>query len=210
LVQNEGIARKDLRDCLMKLGGDCPKNTLLYQQAQKDRADFELIMKPKIEKLENDKAKKLGGKEVIEDQAKRTAKGLDGLLERIKICHEVAGGWISTFITLLFLAIELTPIFFKLMLTKTPYDYLTENRDDLIKAENGIEVKYDYYKDKEGLERHLVINHSADKMIYEKHLLAMAEKELNRYAVSKYIKEEKKKIDENPGEYLKQNPNEGA
>lgn len=205
LVQNEGLARKDLRECLMKLGGDCPKNTQLYAEAKKAREDFELVMKPKLEKLENEKADKQGGKSKIEADAKITAAGLDGLLERIKICHEVAGGWITFFITMLFLAIELTPIFFKLMLTKTPYDYLTENRDDLIKAENGIEVRYDYYKDKDGLERHLVINHTAEKMIYEKQLLSTAEKVLNRYAIQKYIEIEKKKIDENPESYIKHN-----
>jgi hypothetical protein len=147
--------------------------------------------------LQEDSIKKVNKLESI-----KVAEGLDGLLERIKICHEVAGGWITTFITLLFLTIELTPIFFKLMLIKTPYDYLTENRDDLIKAENGIEVRYDYYKDKEGLERHLVINHAADKLVYEKHLLALAEKELNRYAVRKYVENEKQKIDENPALYI--------
>jgi hypothetical protein len=59
---------------------------------------------------------------------------LDGLKERISIIHDIAP-WISLFITLLFLAIELTPIFFKLMLSKTTYDYLAENRDDMMKAE---------------------------------------------------------------------------
>ena len=144
--------------------------------------------------------------------------GLDGLLERIKLSHKVAAKnqdgsygtpWVSYFITLLFLVIELTPIFFKLMLTKTPYDYLTENRDDLIKAENGIEVKYDYYKEKDGLERHLVKNHSAEKLIYEKRLLATAEKIINRYAIQKYIDQEKHKIDNEPnlGGYIQSKDN---
>jgi hypothetical protein len=64
------------------------------------------------------------------------------------------------------------------MLTKTPYDYLTENRDDIIKAEYGIEVRYDYYKDKKGQERHLVINHEAERVIYEKIKITEIQKEL--------------------------------
>jgi hypothetical protein len=123
--------------------------------------------------------------------------GLDGLLERIKISHRLSP-WISFFITLLFLAIELTPIFFKLMLIKTPYDYLADNRDDLIRAENGIEVKYDFFKDKEGLERHLVINHAKEKMIYENKLLVEAEKRLSEYALKKYEEKERQKIDDDP------------
>jgi hypothetical protein len=133
----------------------------------------------------------------------KIANGLDGLLERIKIAHEVAGGWITLFITLLFMAIELTPVFFKLMLIKSPYDYLAENRDELIKAEKGIEVKYDYYTDKQGIERHLVINHEAHKLIYEKIKVTEIQKELTDYAIAKYKEREMKKIDENLDEYIK-------
>lgn len=142
-------------------------------------------------------------------ESQKTADGLDGLLERIKLAHEVAGFWITLFITLLFLSIELTPIFFKLMLNKTPYDYLVENRDDLIRAENGIEVRYDFYKDKEGVERHLIINHEAEKMIFEKIKVTEIQKELTEYAIAKYKEKEKEKIDANLDEYIKKiNPDE--
>jgi hypothetical protein len=136
-------------------------------------------------------------------EAEKKAATLDGLLIRIQKAHEIAGVWISLFITLLFMAIELTPIFFKLMLTKTPYDYLSENRDDLIKAESGIEVRYDYYKDKEGQERHLVINHEAERMIYEKMKITEIQKELTDYAIEKYKAKEKEKIDNNLEDYIK-------
>ncbi|AWG22243.1 hypothetical protein FFWV33_12305 [Flavobacterium faecale] len=139
----------------------------------------------------------------------KIANGLDGLLERIKIAHEVAGFWISLFITLLFMAIELTPIFFKLMLTKTTYDYLAENRDELIKAEYGIEVKYDYYKDKQGVERHLTINHEAEKIIFEKIKVTEIQRELTLYAINKYKEREQKKIDDNLDDYINSiNPHE--
>ncbi len=135
--------------------------------------------------------------------AEQKAATLDGLLIRIQKAHEIAGFWISLFITLLFMAIELTPVFFKLMLTKTPYDYLAENRDEMIKAEFGIEVRYDYYKDKKGVERHLVINHEAERMIYEKIKTTHIQKELTAYAIEKYKEREKSKIDENLDAYIK-------
>jgi hypothetical protein len=153
-----------------------------------------------IYNAERDTILKIKTKEL--GQAQSDGKKLDGLLERIKICHEISGFWITFFITLLFMAIELTPIFFKLMLTKTPYDYLSENRDDLIKAESGIEVRYDYYKDKEGQERHSVINHEADRMIYEKMKITDIQKELTDYAIEKYKAREKEKIDNNLEEYI--------
>ncbi len=148
-------------------------------------------------------------KENERNNNEKIANGLDGLLERIKIAHEVSGFWISFFITLLFMAIELTPIFFKLMLTKTTYDYLTENRDELIKADYGIEVKYDYYEAKtadgkirEGVERHLVINHDAERKIFEKIMVTEIQKELTEYAVNKYKEREMKRIDANLDEYI--------
>jgi hypothetical protein len=134
---------------------------------------------------------------------KKVANGLDGLLERIKLAHEIAGWVISLFITLLFMAIELTPIFFKLMLVKTPYDYLEDNIKELIKAENGIEIRYDYYKDKTGQERHLVINHQAHRVIHEKVKAAEAQKELINFAIDKYVEETKRKIADNPEDYIK-------
>lgn len=202
LIRNEGIARKDLRDCLMKLGGDCPQNNKLYEQAKKAREDFELQNKPKIAALETKKTELQGGKEKIEKNSKNVAAGLDGLSKRIQLAEEVAGPMISLFITLLFMAIELTPIFFKLMLTKTTYDYLSENRDELIKADYGIEVKYDYYKDKSGVEKHLVINHEAEKLIYEKMMVTNIQKELTDYAIQKYKEREKQKIDNNVDDYI--------
>ncbi|MFV0163098.1 DUF4407 domain-containing protein [Empedobacter falsenii] len=184
----------------------------LALKAQMDKVDEEI----RNVKQNTEYLKLLKEKEDIETrlnnalkESQKTADGLDGLLERIKLAHEVAGFWITLFITLLFLAIELTPIFFKLMLNKTPYDYLAENRDDLIRAENGIEVRYDFYKDNKGTERHLVINHEAEKIIFEKMKVTEIQKELTEYAIAKYKEREKEKIDANLDEYIKKiNPDE--
>lgn len=165
-------------------------------------ARFDQINGTKIAGADKKRKEILAEKEKALATNVQVAKGLDGLLERIKLAHEVAGFWITLFITLLFLSIELTPIFFKLMLNKTPYDYLTENRDDLIRAENGIEVRYDYYKDKEGIERHLIINHEAEKIIFEKIKVSEIQKELTEYAIAKYKEREKEKIDANLEEYI--------
>lgn len=160
------------------------ENTQEYKNSLQDRRSYELQKQKDIA------------------IAEKKGASLDGLLIRIQKAHEIAGFWISLFITLLFMAIELTPIFFKLMLTKTTYDYLAENRDELIKADYGIEVQYDKYKDKEGVERHLVINHEAEKLIYEKIKVTEIQKELTDYAVQKYKEREMKKIDENLDNYI--------
>ncbi len=140
---------------------------------------------------------------ISKEKAKVDKLALDGLLLRIKLSHEIAGTWISLFITLLFMAIELTPIFFKLMLTKTPYDYLEENIKELMKAEEGILIDYNYYPDKQGQERDLVIHYGKEKLNSERKALLKAQKELSEYAIGKYTEEMKKKIDSNPSEYVK-------
>jgi len=210
-IQRIKNAEIQMQDNLMgRVPGIPPGNGELTKALQAQinslKAELERFEKNNQVKINDANSKR---KELLiekENQLKNNAavaKGLDGLLERIKLLDEVAGGWISLFITLLFLSIELTPIFFKLMLNKTPYDFLADNRDDLIRAENGIEVRYDFYKDKEGVERHLIINHEAEGIIYEKMKVTEIQKELTEYAIAKYKEREKKKIDENLDEFIK-------
>lgn len=149
-----------------------------------------------LKKFENDKQKDIESGEVV-------SAGLDGLLERIKLAHKIAGFWISLFVTLLFMAIEMTPIFFKLMLVKSPYDFLKENIDELMKAEQGIHIEYNYHKDKEGQERDLVTHLHKDKLLLEKKALQKVQEELTEYAISKYREEMKRKIDQNPELFVK-------
>jgi hypothetical protein len=137
------------------------------------------------------------------DKSGKIAASLDGLLERIKLAHKIAGFWISLFITLLFMVIELTPIFFKLMLVKTPYDFMEENIKELIKADEGIYVQYNYYKDKEGIERDLVRNLNAEKGIDAQKDARDTERRLALYALERYEAAMKKKIDANPEAYVK-------
>lgn len=144
-------------------------------------------------------------KGAIDIESEVQAKKLDGLLERIKLADEVAGIWISLFITLLFMAIELTPIFFKLMLVKSPYDYLKDNIDELIKAENGIYTLYDYHKDRKGVERDYTVHYNVEKIISEKKEAAKAQDILAKYAVEKFIEQKKREIDKNPESFIHPN-----
>ena len=210
LNQRIKIAEQAYTDNLMGkavgiLGGNGPLSKALKSQLEDLTNQLNYFDKQNGKDLAELNSRKEGlrvEKEKARAENAKIANGLDGLLERIKIAHEVAGGWISLFITLLFMAIELTPIFFKLMLTKTTYDYLAENRDELIKAEYGIEVQYDQYKDKQGIERHLVINHEAERLIFEKIEVTKIQKELTEYAVQKYKEREREKIDQNLDGYI--------
>ncbi len=187
--------------------GDGPRARALranLDEIKQELAQYDVLHASELSRIKADRERVLQEKDLALGQNTKVAHGLDGLLERIKLADEIAGWGISLFVTLLFLAIELTPIFFKLMLVKTPYDYLEDNIKELIKAENGIEVRYDYYKDKKGQERHLVINHQAERLVYEKAKAAEAQKELIDYAIKKYLEQQKGRMDENPDNFIKQ------
>jgi hypothetical protein len=211
LIERIKKAERDMQDNLMgRVKGIAAGNGKLTKAIQsqiddlnKELGRFNEINKVKIKTADTKRQKLLTEKDLVLKNNEKVAQGLDGLLERIKLAHKVAGWEISLFITLLFMVIELTPIFFKLMLTKTPYDYLTENRDDIIKAECGIELRYDFYKDKKGQERHLIINHEFERVIYEKIKITEIQKELTDYAIKKYKAQEKEKIDANLKDYIK-------
>lgn len=141
-------------------------------------------------------------REMALTQSQKYAAGLDGLLERIKISHEISGILISLFITLLFMAIELTPIFFKLMLIKSPYDYMEENVKELIKAENGIEIQYNYYQDKEGHERDKIVHHQVIQLLKEKIALLEVQSQLSETALGHWKEKKKETIRQNPDQYV--------
>jgi hypothetical protein len=175
---------------------------------ERDRLKQELDVyisnnKLKIDNIESRRKKLYDELDLALKQNKVVSNGLDGLLERIILAHRIAGWQISLFITLLFMAIELTPIFFKLMLVKSPYDFMKDNIEEKIKAENGIFVEYNYHKDKKGQERDLVVFLDSEKLVLEKREIQKAQKELTEYAISKYKEDMKKKIDENPSAFIK-------
>jgi len=181
--------------------GKCEENKI--QQAKwelrKKSLETSLVYKSLLNKRQSLYDKKEKG----DKEAEISAKGLDGLLERIKISDEI-GGWISVFITLLFLVIELTPIFFKMMLIKGPYDYMDENVKELAIAEYGIEITSEFYTDKNGEQLSKVVNHAAVIKKKEKLLLLKAQEELNEQIIRQWKEKKKKDIEDNLEDYIKE------
>ena len=183
---NQGIAQTELDNAISNLKQFDDSNKDELTRLNKERLSLN-------QELQGELAKN-----------QEVANGLDGLLERIKLAHEIAGFWITFFITLLFVVIELTPIFFKMMLIKSPYDFMGDNIKELLRAEEGIQIKYEYYKDKKGQERNLVINHKVEQKIQEKIALISTQKELGDYILERWKEKEKQKIEENVESYISQ------
>lgn len=100
------------------------------------------------------------------------------------------------------MAIELTPIFFKMMLIKSPYDFMNDNIKALVKAEQGIQIDYDFYKDKEGVQRDLVINHQSNNLIREKIKLLQTQADLNDKILEEWKAKETASIKKDPSKYI--------
>ena len=79
---------------------------------------------------------------------------------------------------------------------------IEENIKELIKAEQAIEIQYNYYPDKEGVEKHNVINHQVEKVLKENVHLLKKQEEINKKAVDKWGENQNKKVDDNLGDFI--------
>ena len=89
------------------------------------------------------------------------------------------------------------------MLIKSPYDYLSDNYKELELANNGIYVDSNYVEDENGVQKELIRYLNAEKQISEHKEIQDLRMRLTQYAVEKFEEQERKKIDENPEDYIK-------
>jgi len=208
LIDRIKSAEQEYTDQLQGRAGSGAGNGPL-SKALKDQLDklerklqnFDKANEEELTRLKNEKIALNKELDIELSKNEEVAAGLDGLLERIKLAHKIAGSTISIFIMLLFAVIELTPIFFKMMLVKSPYDYMNDNINELLRAESGIQIKYDYYENKQGQQRNLVINHQANKKIEEQIALLKAQTELSEHVIEEWKKQEKENISNNVDDY---------
>ena len=167
-------------------------------KAYKERQNNEIkSIKSDIEAIQAEH-KGLETKEAQEHEINvKRAQHLDGILQRIKISHDI-GGWVPWIIMLLLLAIELGPIFFKMLMTKSTYDFLKENQHRLILSSSGIQkMQEDIVSDRE--ERVEAIYHLPESVFeLEKRRIA-AEKSMNETLIEatryKQLEEIRSKLD---------------
>ena len=172
------------------------------QRIMREFEDLKIELKPRINDFQEDIDELKSEKKLLLSEKGDISNKLNGLSERINILHDIVDPLLTLFITLLFMTIELTPIFFKMMLIKSSYDFMNDNIKALIQADNGIEVQYNFHKDKDGLQRDLVIHHQSEKLLKEKIKLIHTQSELSDLIINKWKGEEIKKIDKNPDDYI--------
>jgi hypothetical protein len=193
-VAGRGPAYRDKKENLDKM--ELELNDLGNKTVENEKSVKEEIQKYKAEIATID-AQRIAKRQ---ENAKR-AQNLDGLAERIKISHEI-GGLIPIFIMLMFLCIETGPIFFKLMMSKSPYDYLSDNNKELLKAKAGILVQHDSHNDGKGKEVEITRFIEAEKIVDE--IKQKTEKEIavHQVAVNEWENKTVKEIKDNPSNFI--------
>jgi hypothetical protein len=189
-------------------GENCPTHAQLYiskKSAEQNWINIKESKQGDLFRLKKERANIILRRDKALMYLNINAEGLNGLAIRIKLAEEVAGFWVSLFITLLFMVIELTPIFFKMMLIKGPYDYMDENVKELARAEAGIEIEYDFYKEKDGMEKHKVINHAAEVKMKERLMILKAQEEINERVIQEWKKKKFEDINKNPSSFIDEN-----
>src|SRR5690606_32636157 len=91
----------------------------------------------------------------------------------------------------------------KLMLTKTPYDYIEENIKELMKAEQGIYVKTEYFQGEgKAQEKDMTKHMNVEKIQSERKELQDVQHRLTQYALGKYEQMMQRQIDADPARYV--------
>jgi hypothetical protein len=170
------------------------------------KADVELIRKH-IADSDKELANLLTVKQKSLRNNELEAKKMDGILTRIDIAHE-KGPILSLMLLLVFLCIETGPIIFKLMMTKGVYDYMVENYNHKLNAENGIFTEDYVFEGRDGLvkmEKHIFLEH--EEAIHEKKLKSQAQRELSAETIKGWTKNKLEEIKKDPTQYFTEGQN---
>jgi hypothetical protein len=210
LVERQKVAEKEYIDQMQGRSGAAgfgPRAKLLKElQDEKQRLVevYDSKTKTQVDNLKKMRQKKL---EELDNELNHTnmeqAHNLDGLLARIETSHDLSPlmGWI---LTLVFLSIEMGPIFFKMMMTKGAYDYMVENFNLKQNIENGIIREEHLYEGKDGallMEKYRYLQVEAIQK--EKEDALAAQKELSGHIVGNWKTAQLKKLGDRPEDFYK-------
>lgn len=152
-VAGRGPAWQDKKDTLDKLEAELTRDKGAY-------ASNETLINADIKSWQTSLGQLAAELESQKQSNLRQSRHLDGLMKRIQISHEI-GGLIPWAILLLLLAVETGPIFFKMMLVKSTYDYMLENQLRVTTASLGIEVDSHVFLSERQEEIHVDTYHQA-------------------------------------------------
>jgi hypothetical protein len=109
--------------------------------------------------------------------------------------------WPIWMVRLLFMMLEIAPVLLKLMLVKGPYDYMSENINQILETKQGISIEH--VKNEHKKITKFKTNHNPNRII--KIIERQNQRELENAieAIDTFAEKEKQDIKENPEKYIK-------
>jgi hypothetical protein len=104
-------------------------------------------------------------------------------------------------VRLLFMIIEIAPVILKLMLIKSPYDYMTENVNQILEAKQGISMNH--VTDEEGKLTKYKENFNPKRIVAIVEHQNAKEEENAKEAITRFADKEKEEIAKNPDAFIK-------
>jgi hypothetical protein len=148
----------------------------------------------KLEVFENDKKAKLNRLSNVNNSS-------HGLLDRILALESIPGSEVPVWlIRIMFVVIEVAPIFFKMMLIRSSYDYMQDNVAQILEAKQGISLEY-ITDDKNNMHK-VKENFNARRIAEVAKRQNELEKENAIHAITLYAEQEREKIEKDPESYI--------
>jgi uncharacterized membrane protein len=123
--------------------------------------------------------------------------------EMVAVKEEIYGSafWAIWLVRLLFMIIEIAPVILKLMLIKSPYDYMTENVNQILEAKQGI--SRNHVTDEEGKLTKYKENFNPKRIVAIVEHQNAKEEENAKEAITRFADKEKEEIAKNPDAFIK-------
>lgn len=109
--------------------------------------------------------------------------------------------WPIWLVRLLFMIIEIAPVILKLMLIKSPYDYMGENVNQILEAKQGISLQH--MTDEHSKIHKLKENFNPKRIIAVVEHQNKKEEENAKEAITQFAEKEKQEIIKNPESFIK-------
>lgn len=211
LVQRQKEAEQEYIDQMQGRAGNAgygpraKQLEILKNEKQQDVDDYDIKHADELSNLKSRRDEKMAAWENDRNNVnKKQAENLDGLLERISIAHDIGFG-LGIALTLIFLSIEMGPIFFKMMMNKGPYDYMVENYNYRMYVQNGIVKEDMIFEGRNGMKLMEKINYlEVESDRREKLEKLQAQEQLNKQIIGIWSKQKMQEIDADASKFYRE------
>lgn len=124
----------------------------------------------------------------------------DGTTEKVEELYGAA--WAPIWLVrLLFMIVEIAPVIFKFMIWDSSYDYMKDNVAQILEAKQGISLES--FPDENNNTHRIRKNYNAERIIEVSKRQNDLEKENAIHAITLYAEQERKEIEDNPENFVK-------